>query len=274
MIDIIILFLFALFMRLAAIRGEEINQFDSYGHLYYAKELKAQGQGPFGSIKVKVISNEGSSLPFLWHWILGFFSIPFIIKHQKYWNPIIDSFFAILIYMIALRLGLSNHDSLLAYALYIFTPMWFSRLAIGPRVNSFTPRLSGEIVANLFYIIVCLPIDAPHWALLLGGGLLSGYVIASSKFGIQALLFLTPLVSLLLFSWLPLLALALGVLIVSFASKLKFLNHIKKQFSHLKYYFQKNLIKEAFAKNGDSAASVCWPKGRQEKILDLNTCIL
>ena len=165
MIEIICLLVFALLMRLAAIRGE-VQQFDSHGHLYFAKELKTQKQGPFGSIKVKVLGVDYFNHPYLWHWIIGIFPIDFVIKNQKFWNPIIDSFVSILVYLVALKLDFTKNEAFLAYALYLFSPMWFSRLAIGPRINSFTPRLAGEVVSNFFFIVVCLPIGAPYWAII------------------------------------------------------------------------------------------------------------
>jgi len=246
MFEILALFFTAFAIRLFAIRGE-VQQIDSHGHLYRAKELKAQRKGPFGSIKLKVVGSTYNSVPYLWHWIIGFFSITFINKHQKYWNPFLDSLFAILIYFISLNLGLSNNEAVLSYGLYLFTPMWFSRLAIGPRINSFTPRLSGEIAGNLFFIVTCLPIDAPYWVLLILGVLFASYVLASSKFGIQVLFFITPIVSVFLLSWFPIFTLAIAFVIILIASKGKFLKSLKQQINHLKNYFLINLSKEVYA---------------------------
>ena len=236
----IALFVLAFVLRLTVRRGVP-QDFDSHGHLYFAKELKAQQQGPFGSITTKVIDGIGFSAPFLWHWIVGFFSIPFISKHQRYWNPLIDSLFAVAIYSLTLHLGFSVDAAFLSIALYVLTPMWFSRLAVGPRIQSFSPRLSGELATNLFFVVVCLPLDLPAGLTLVIGVVLAGYVLASSKFGVQALLFLTPLISIFLASWLPLVALFLAVLMVAAVSKGMFLNSLKQQLSHLRWYFLKNL---------------------------------
>lgn len=235
-----ILILVAFLVRMLACRGVS-QSFDSHGHLYFAKELKAQKQGPFGSITTKVIEGVGFSAPFLWHWIIGLIPLVFTIKYQRYWNPIIDSLFAISVYAITLHLGYPSGTAILAYLLYLFTPMWFSRLAVGPRVEAFTPRLTCEIVTNLFFVVVCLPIAAPYWFLLLGGGILAGFVLASAKFGVQTLLFVTPMVAIFTTTFLPLAALLLGILIVAVASKGAFLNSLRQQFAHLHWYFLKNL---------------------------------
>lgn len=236
----LILFLVALALRMLARIGVP-QDFDSLGHLYFAKQLKAEKGGPFDSINIQVCHPAPYFHPFLWHWLVGFFSLDFVSKHQKYWNPLLDAMFTAAVYLLALKLGFSQYESLVASCLYILTPMWFTRLSMGPRIQSFSPRLSGELATNLFFVVVCLPLNIPIWSILLLGTWSSGYVLSSSKFGVQALLFLTPLVSIFLQSWVPLGALGLGIVLLAVASKGLFLNSLKQQLSHLRWYFLKNL---------------------------------
>ena len=236
----ILLFLFAMLARTTACRGVP-QGFDSHGHFYFAKELKTQKAGAFGSINTKVIEGVGFSVPFLWHWIVGLFPLSLVRKYQQYLNPLLDSLFALFIYLFFLSVGYSEGNAILGYLLYVFTPMWFSRLAIGPRIESFTPRLSSEIATNIFFVFVCLLPGAPLWFVTLGGSGVAAFVLASSKFGIQSLLFLTPLISLFLGSWDPLLALFGGLVILAILSRGRFLNSFNQQLNHLRFYFLKNL---------------------------------
>ena len=235
-----LLFAIAFFFRMLACRGA-VQSFDSYGHLYYVSVLKTQNQGPFGSITIKVVEGVAYSTPFLWHWILGFFPIKLVVKHQKFWIPVVDSIFAVIIFIVAKRIGFSNELAILTFALYIFTPMWFSRLAICPRIQSFTPRHSGEIATNLFFVMTCLSLGMPIWLSAVLGVCFAFYVLSSSKFGVQALLFLTPLVSIFSLSVIPLVSLLVALTLLAVASKGAFVNSIKQQFGHLRWYFLKNL---------------------------------
>jgi len=236
----IILFAGALFIRLLAGRGVS-QSFDSYGHIYYAKELKCQKKGPFGSIKTKVVWGDNLSLPFMWNWLIGFLPLSIVSKYQKYFNPVIDAFFTLSIYLLALKIGFEQGDALLCCGLYLLTPMWFSRLSIGPRTSSFTPRLSGEIFTNIFFCVTILPIGAPGWMSILLGSVCCFYVLSSSKFGVQALLFLTPLVSLFSHTLLPIFSLILGIFLLATISEGAFLISLKQQLGHLRWYFYKNL---------------------------------
>ena len=217
------------------------QDFDSFGHLYFAKELKTQKVGPFGSIVLKVVGGTKFSNPFMWHWLIGFLPISIVNKYQKYFNPFIDAFFTLLIYLLALNIDLEQRDALICCGIYLLTPAWFSRLAIGPRIQSFTPRLSGEVVTNIFFCVTLLPVPLPSWLKVLLGSVCCLYVLSSSKFGVQALLFLTPLISLFSLSLLPVLSFLLGVSLLAVFSKGTFLNSLKQQMGHLRWYFLKNI---------------------------------
>lgn len=236
----IILFIVALLARLLATH-KEYQGFDSWGHLYYVKEVKRQKKGPFGTINTQVVGGNEHSEHLLWHWLVSFFPYEFVCKYQKFWNPIIDALFSVIIYKITFFLNLDYITSLLCFSLYLFSPMWFSRIAIGPRTNMFTPRLSGEIVTNLFLALMFLPIDMPSWVVYLVGSTLAAYVLASSKFGVQALLFITPPTSLLLKTWEPIIVLAISVLFIAIVSKGRAITITLRYLNYLKWYFMTNL---------------------------------
>ena len=238
----------AFIIRILATRGT-IQSFDSHGHLYFAKELKAQKQGAFGSIRLKVFEGSDFSAPFFWHWTVGRFPEQFLKKYQWLCNSVIDSIFATFIYLFTVFIGYTIELALLTYFLYLFTPLWFSRLSWGPRINSFTPRLSCEVLTNLFFVIVCVDTNFPDWLVLIAGGALAGIILTSAKFSVQALIFLTPLISVMLLSWTPIITLAFSILTITIISKGASLNSIKQQIQHLTWYFLKNM-------NGEGEGSV------------------
>ena len=218
------------------------TRFDTYGHLYFIKELKRQKTGPYGSIIARVVGARRYSQPFFWHWLLGqCLSENIIVNHHKWINPVIDVLFAVGCYYLTLYSGHGESASMQVAALYLMTPIWFSRLATGPRINSFTPRLISEVGVNLFFITTILSFGLPFWLELLIGACLSSLVLLASKFGLQALLFLTPLISLTIFDPAPVLSLLLGFGVCILLSRGQYVNAVKEQLTHLIWYFNKNI---------------------------------
>ena len=107
--------------------------FDSYGHLYFAQQVKGQNIGPFGEIRINVVGSSGLRIPFLWHWLIALFPFGSILRFQKWINAAIDAVFSVLIYSVALSIGISARTALFMALLYLLTPMWFSSLSIGRR---------------------------------------------------------------------------------------------------------------------------------------------
>ena len=215
--------------------------FDSYGHLYFAKEVKKQKTGPFGKIKINVVEAEDLRAPFVWHWIVGLFNYEKTLQLQKWINPTLDACYAMMIFLFARWAGFNLHLSFLVSLLYLLTPMWFSRLSMGPRLRSFTPRLSFELITNIFFIVTVLPLSLPLWIIYLCGSLLIAFIVLSSKFSLQAILFLVPLTSLLALNPLPVYVMLLGFLLAIVVTKGRFFKTVNSQFSHLLWYFRKNI---------------------------------
>lgn len=255
MLEVILLFFAALSLRFLTVRYANAG-FDSYGHLYFAKELKAQKIGPFGEISVNIVGSKSFRAPFLWHWLIGFFPIEKILCFQKWVNAGIDALFAVIIYLFALQIDLSRQTALFMSLLYLLTPMFFSRISVGPRISSLTPRLASEVVTNLFLITTFLPLGMPVWLVLVCGALLSAFVVLSSKFGIQAMLFLVPLTSLIAWDPVPVYALTLGIAFAICVTKGGVLKAIDAQCRHLLWYFRKNLKGEVEITKRNSIAQL------------------
>jgi len=255
--EILLLTAFALLNRLLVVKHAPTD-FDTYGHLYFAKEVKEQKAGPFGAIVTKVIGSKGFRQPFLWHWIVGLLPGSFdkILQYQKWLNPIIDAVFAILIYCIVLWAEFGRQIAMYMALLYLLTPMWFSRLSTGPRIRSLTPRLSSELATNLFFIVTVIPLGMPLLVAILCGACLSFFVIVSSKFGLQAILFLVPLTCLITWDPLSLIAACSGFFIAIILTKGKFFETTQEQLQHLIWYYRKNRKREMFISTRNSFARI------------------
>jgi hypothetical protein len=252
----------AIVSRLLVVRRSVIA-FDTYGHLYFAKLIREQKTGPFGAITARTVGATAHSAPYLWNWIISLFPIDHVVRVQKWINPAIDAAFAILIFFVARQVGFERDAASLITLLYLLTPAWFSRFG-PPRIASFTPRLVSELGTNLFFIVTLLPLGIPFWISLLVAAAICAFVILSSKFGAQAMLLLTPLVSLITWQPGPLVALILGVLCAVAVSRFSFVIALAAQSRHLFWYFRKNLrgemevsgrnsIRELFARPANCA---------------------
>lgn len=239
-VDLWIVFLVSLVSRILVSR-KEAPGFDVYGHLCFADALRAQRRGPFGDVTLRLVGASGYSQPFMWHWLIGFFDAKALLRNQAWLNGVIDSLFVVIAFLLVQWSGYSERVALYAVAIYLLTPMWFSSIAIGPRIAGFTPRLSSEVATNLFFMICLLPIGLSELQIVVLGGVLAAFVLSSSKFGVQALLFLTPLVSLVGGSLLPLVSLVAGLILVIVASRGKVVEQLRTQVMHLTWYCKENL---------------------------------
>ena len=223
--------------------------FDVYSHLYLAKTLREQRQGPFGAVTPKLVGASANSQPFMWHWLIGVFEAKMLLRNQAWLNGIIDSLFIFIALLISQWSGYGERVVLYAVAIYLLTPMWFSSLAIGPRIAGFTPRLSSEVATNLFFLVCLLPIGLSELQIILLGSVLAGFVLSSSKFGIQAMLFLTPLVSLISGNKLPLMSLVAGFTLTVLASRGRVVEQLRTQLMHLTWYCKENLKGNMYVSN-------------------------
>ena len=235
-----VLILIAFINRLGLILWTKTN-FDTYGHLYFVKEIKSQSTGPFDKINTKVSGSKKFKSQFLWHWVLSFLPTKFLNTYQKYLNPVVDIFFSIFIYLITVSIGYENEMAFQLSILYLFSPIWFSGFSIGPRIKSLTPRLFSEIITNIFFIVIILPLNIDLITQSLISVLLGSIVILSFRFGLQAILFISIFFGAFSLNLLPLLYVIISTFLSILITRGKFLETLKYQAVHLKWYFKKNL---------------------------------
>ncbi|MEQ9278753.1 MAG: hypothetical protein RLN83_04600 [Balneola sp.] len=251
MIEILILVSVGLISRFFLVNKGDVD-FDTYGHLYFAKEIKRQKVGPVGEIKPQVISPEKFRQPFLWHWMVGTLSLSFFYKYKKWINAALDVAFGMSLYGASILYGFDFKFSFWLVILYYFTPIWFSGISTGPRIKSLTPRITSEIALNWLYILLLFSEALPLWIVLSGTLILGVFVLLSSKFGIQAFLFITPLIALFSLNILPIISLIGSILVAIIVTKGNFIKNLSFQLNHLIWYFKKNIKGEMAISNRNS----------------------
>ena len=251
-------------MRFILIANNSKIQFDSYGHLYFIKKIKEQKCGPFGSIITDVVEAKNWNHPFLYHWILSFFNTGKLFSISKYINIFLDSIYCITIVLVIQTTAMNWELSFLAGTLYITCPMWFSRISMGPRLSSFSPRIISEIGVNFFLIVVLSPLPIfTKYSLAI---ILGTFVLLSSKFGLQAIIFLSIIISLTVSNYHILLLLLLSIISSVIITKGEFINILKDQYSHLKWYFLNN-IKGKMAVSNRNSLTLIFKRKKDDNIL-------
>jgi hypothetical protein len=211
--------------------------FDSWGHLYFAMEVKKQRSGPFRPLYPRVAGGEAFYYPLFVHWLYGFLPRSLLRGHITLINPTIESLFLMAALALAGAAGLPSELILAAGALYILTPLWFSKLAIGPRVLAFTPRLASEVAYPLALAIVLFDFGLSPAVAVPSAALLLAVILLGSKFGVQVVFFVTPLAAALAQSWQLALAGLIGLLVAWIGSGGAFGKQLRQQAAHLAWYF-------------------------------------
>ena len=250
-ISFLSIFGLALIVRLLACVQKQ-NSYDSFGHILFAKLLREQKKGPFHPILLNVLEPSPSYSPFLWNWFVGFMRLSFILKYAKYINGVLDAIFVFIICVLLYFSGFKAQVVCLTALIYIFSPMLFSDVSTGPRISGFTPRLSSEIALNLFWMLLLLPLPLSDFWIFIFTVLLAFYVLNSSKFGIQVLLFLTPLITLLELTPVPLYSLAGGLILSVALGKRFFIHQLESQRKHLIWYYKENVNNNSHISNRNS----------------------
>lgn len=236
MIEEISIIIICIFVRLFPAR-KSATGFDTYGHIYLSQELKKNWEGFWNGVQLNCWNSEKYKLPFLWHFIVSLFPIKLIITHQRWINAIIDSLFAVFIYYTAIKFIGNEKQALVATLIYLFTPMWFTQISMGPRVHTLTPRLFSEITFNLLLI--------ESYKYSQGGDLihlgiatcLVMVIMMSSKFGMQVIMFLGIPISIILLKFDLFFVIIAGLTGTIIISRGKMIDVILQHFTHLREYY-------------------------------------
>ncbi|OEK05214.1 hypothetical protein [Roseivirga misakiensis] len=260
-----IIFLFGILMMLIG-RFYQLRytttDFDTFGHLYFSKRLKAERLGPFGPITSNVVASKAIPNPFFINWFfVHLFGIDLLTKINRSLNTLIDTFFSGVFFVILHLAGFRLQTILLALLIYLSTPLWTTLVISGPRLRSFTPRLLSEVLVMLYFTFIYVDIGLSEWQIIAITSAMSFAVLSSSKFGVQSILFTGLLCALIDLSLLPIIPLALSVLCLILFFRVPFLSSVKHHFNHLKWYANLNRKGLSYAANRSNLKGL-WSKNR------------
>jgi hypothetical protein len=216
--------------------------FDTFGHLYYSKELKNQNLSIFDPIKIQSINSKAYYHPFFWHYVISKLGVSYILRFQKFINPFLD--FIFLLFMIfAFQIYFNDIKLVFLFCfIYFFTPQLFSNLSLGPRIRSLSPRLFSEILINVLILILFNVFNLSLFLQFFLFFIINTLVLTSSKFGTQVLLFILIPFSLLTLNFYFLASILFSFSFLLLISKKKFLNILLSQYEHLNWYFKANSL--------------------------------
>lgn len=226
--------------------------FDVYGHLCFVDAMKSNKLGPYDGVVLNVVGASPYSQPGLWHWLVGFFNVQFILRNQAWLNGLLDSIFVVISFLLICQSDYGYRVAFFVALVYLTTPIWFSSISLGPRISGFTPRLSSEILCNLFFLFGLLKLDLPFAIIIVITAILAFLIISSSKFGIQALFFLALPISILTKNYVPCIGLGLGLIVAILLSKGRVAAQLNEQKSHLIWFFKENLNKRTLISQRNS----------------------
>lgn len=235
------LLIFSVAFRLYMIRFSK-SDFDAYGHMYMAKQLDKYRLGPFSTIPVNVVASKGFKYPFFFHWlIVNSIGIDRLIRFNRIINPLLDLLFVALYTFILWKSGFDLDTCIITGVLYLSCPYTFIASAAWPRLGNFTPRLFSEILSMMYFSLFFIDLEGFSWLKVSLIVLLGTVLVSSTKFGLQAILFLSILISIGLFSILPSVYMFGSVLTSLIISNGLMFDVLKAQLAHLRWYFFKNL---------------------------------
>ena len=163
---------------------------DTYFHLYFISHIRKHNGLDFYEDS-KFIKPSNFYYPWLTHQLISKLPQKYDTLVEKYFNSLLDTIYTIILYLVTFYITRSNNLAFEVALLYIFLPLCFTVQTLGPRIHSFTPRLFGEITASLVFIFEYLYFENTDTIYLIFATICVVLVILSSRFSLQALLFVT-----------------------------------------------------------------------------------
>lgn len=246
----IFVFVFAFRSLLRLVFNSSID-FDAYFHLYLISFIRKNGISNLIEQK-RFIKPFGLHYPWMMHFFISLFPRKFDMFFERFFNPFLDSLFTLFLYTVIFYITESNNQALIVVILYLFTPAMFTTLSLGPRIKSFTPRLFGEIVGGMMFIFEYLYFLNDNYIYLVLAIIFAGFSYLSSKFSVQAIVFMSIFLFLFTFDMEYLVVLVSGFILSMILSRGKYLEVLKEQVEHLKWYFIKNIQGQMSVSNRNS----------------------
>lgn len=253
------------FLQRLSLTWKQGTAFDSWGHIFFVNSVRKNKSGPFGAIYPKVVNGGSFYYPLFSHWLYSFLPAGLLIRFSHVLNPALDALF-LFTSILLMRSGDIPTASIVGCALlYIFTPLCFSKISIGPRVANFTTRMVSEMLLPLLFLIWFLDLEMLPIVRVLACTMLGAVILMSSKFGVQALTFTVLISSLLTADWALAVTFILAILVALVLSRGAFLKNLKEQIDHLSWYFRSVSEGKLFVANRNSL-NLLWAWNRKDRL--------
>ncbi|WP_102795717.1 hypothetical protein [Bowmanella denitrificans] len=255
----------SLLLRIALTRKAKLG-FDTFGHLYFCDLFQNQKSGPFDGIATGIAHSHKLESALYFNWLMA--KIPHYSekKNRRYFNCAMDAIFGLSLIPMCTASGLPLESALAVSLVYLSCPMWFSGMAIGPRITNFTPRLMSELLVNLYFIFVFYHQSTGNLGVLIVAVFMGIVVLLSSKFGTQALLFLTILLVLLCWSVQPALPLFLTIAASLIVTKGRYAAMLSAHLKHLHWYLKENIANRMFISTRNDVRQLALPFNRYDSV--------
>jgi hypothetical protein len=207
---------------------------DQSYHIYSIKKLKWNKHRFF---KHSEFLLSTPSYPHLFHLLLSFLPLSFIVKKARHINMIIENL--VMIFSIIIIEHLTPNLPKLTFFILafcvIFSPNLFNHS--NARNNGINTRNIGTIFTILFFLALgySIELEEINYFILISG-VLFALTIMTSQMGMQAIIIGCSILLLLTFDVLIILCLISGVIIAYIFFRTYFTDFVKKKFEHLKLY--------------------------------------
>lgn len=212
------------------------KSFDTWGHIYFVTAVKRQNTGPFSPIKVNAPGADLFNYPLFSHWILSKLPESMFRRWANFVVPAIESLFLV-VFLIISHFGGVNGDVVISAGLiYVFTPMLFSKISLGP-VSQFSTRSFSELVISFLILTWILPLNIPPMSWMVLVAVIVQYVALASKFGLQVIVLVIFPASVLAGDIIFLSGLVIGVAVAILLTRGTAIQTWREQIQHLRWYY-------------------------------------
>jgi len=242
----LVLFLIRILPRL--IDPELTITTDVYMHLLHAEQIRLNKHKIPNWVKGFLLPSR-FDYPYLFAFIISLFPKKAINNVEKVIGATIDLIHAILLYFFIkwyfAGLDLPYNVSVVFLAqtsvgLFAILPIFVSKAA-GPRAFYLTPRPFGELLYSLVIFTSVYYYGTGSLVALSLACVFTGFVYVGTKFGVQAILFIFPIASLILWRWELMLILTAGFIVALIITKGRYLQVLQGHIRH-SIYFKKYII--------------------------------
>jgi hypothetical protein len=216
---------------------------DVYSHLYFIDEIR-KNRHKIPHKLSKTLTSGFFSYPFFVHWCLSFLKKSWVERIEPYFGAIMDTLLNLFLFFSCVllfgSLGINLEIAFLASLIFSFFPMFTDD-------DSRTFALSPRVFGSLLFSISTLLLFQFHWSgnvyCLLISLLLIPFILLSSKFAFQVMIFFYPIIALFLKSIWFLFPIPIGIILAIIFSKGLYIQILKTHFRFLAFWKKELLHK-------------------------------